>query len=211
MKNNHTAVAASRPRTRLAPATRREEILKTAGRLFAERGYAAVSASEVAREAGVTPGLLHHYFGGKRGLLVTLGERLGPRAVEAARVDTTQPVRVRTRSFASSWLDWIDANRELWLASASEDERVVDAEVRAVVEAIRERLIDGFIADYPATLSDRPQIRLMLRSFLAFDRVVLRSWLNGELGRAEAQQLLAETLHALITTVAPELNDPPAE
>ena len=49
---------ATRIRTRLPPATRREEILDAAGRLFAERGYAAVSASEVAREAGVTPGLL---------------------------------------------------------------------------------------------------------------------------------------------------------
>ena len=201
----------SRPRRRLAPVARREEILETAGRLFAERGYAGVSASEVARQAGVTPGLLHHYFGGKRGLFLALVQRLGPQLLEVIRVDPTRPVHVRTRSFANSWLDWIDVNRQIWLATVGQDENIADPEMRATVDAVRESVIDGFIADYPATLSDEPQIRLMLRAFLAFNRVVLRSWLNGEVSRAEAQHLLADTLHALITNVARKLNGPLAK
>lgn len=199
---------ATRRRTRLAPDARREEILHTAGRLFAERSYAEVSASEVARQAGITPGLLHHYFGGKRGLFVTLVERLGPQIIEVIRVDTSRPVRVRTRSFAKQWLDWIDANREIWLATAGLDEDLPDPELRAAVDAIRERVIASLIADYPATLDDQPQVRLMLRSFLAFNRIVLRSWLNQDVSRDDAERLLAQTLHALITSVAPKLNGP---
>jgi AcrR family transcriptional regulator len=202
---------ATRPRTRLAPAARREEILKAAGRLFAERGYEAVSASEVAREASVTPGLLNHYFGGKRGLFTTLVERLAPQSLQVIRVDTTKPVHVRTRSFAKSWVDWVDVNREIWLATTGLDENLTDPDTRAAVEDMRERAIDCFIADYPTTLSDQPQIRLMLRSFLAFNRVVLRSWLDGEVSRAEAERLLAHTLRTLITNVAPKLNSSPAE
>jgi AcrR family transcriptional regulator len=199
---------ATRSRARLPPATRREEILDVAARLFAERGYAAVSASEVARHAGITPGLLHHYFGGKRGLFETLVERLGPQIIETIRVDSQRTVRVRTRSFAASWLKWIDANRQIWLATAGLDENLVEAELRAIVDGIRERGIDSLIADYPATLSDEPQIRLMLRSFLAFNRVVVHSWLNGDTSRTDAERLLADTLHSLITTVAPKLNRP---
>ena len=202
---------ATRSRTRLSPAARRAEILDTAGRLFAERGYAAVSASEVARRAGVTPGLLHHYFGGKRGLFVTLVERLGAQITDVTRVDTTEPTRVRTRAFATSWVEWVDANRQIWLATSGLDDNLADPELRAIVDAIRERVIDGFIADYPATLTDEPQIRLMLRSFLAFNRVVMRSWLDGAVSRAEAERLLAETLHALITTVAPKVSSPRAK
>jgi AcrR family transcriptional regulator len=197
---------ATRPRTRLSPATRRAEILDAAGRLFAEHGYAAVSASDVARRAGVTPGLLHHYFGGKRGLFVTLVERLGTQLPDVIRVDTTKPVRVRTRMFAASWIEWVDANREIWLANSGLDENPADRELRDIVDGVRERIIDSFIADYPATLSDEPQIRLMLRSFLAFNRVVVRNWLDGAVSRAEAERLLAETLHALVTTVAPEVS-----
>jgi len=202
---------ANRPRTRLAPDIRREEILETAGRLFAQHGYEAVSASEVARTAGVTPGLIHHYFGGKRGLFLSLLDRLGPEIVEVIRVDPTKPVRVRTRSFASAWLDWIDANRQIWMATVGQDENIADSETRAAIDAIRESVVDAFIADYPAMLPDEPQIRLMLRSFLAFNRVVLRSWLTEEVSRAEAERLLADTFHTLITNVARGLNTPPAE
>lgn len=201
---------ATRPRTRLSPATRRAEILDAAGQVFAERGYAAVPASEVARRAGVTPGLLHHYFGGKRGLFVTLVERLGAQITDAIRVNTTEPVRVRTRAFATSWVEWVGDNRQIWLATSGLDENLADPELRAIVDAIRERVIDSFIADYPATLSDEPQIRLMLRSFLAFNRVVMRSWLDGDASRAEAERLLADTLYALITNVAPKVSSPRA-
>jgi AcrR family transcriptional regulator len=199
---------AARRRTRLAPDARREEILKTASRLFAESGYEAVTASEVAREAGITPALLHHYFGGKGGIFVTLVERLGPKVIEVVRVDTTRPVRVRTRSFASSWLEWVDANRQIWLATAGLDDNLPDPEIQAAVDRIREGVVDSLIADFPATLSDRPQTRLMLRAFLAFNRVVLREWLDGQVSRGEAERMLAHTLHALITTVAPKLASP---
>ena len=133
---------ATRPRTRLSPAARRAEILDAAGRLFAERGYAAVPASEVARQAGVTPGLLHHYFGGKRGLFVTLVERLGAQITAAIRVDTTKPMRARTRAFATSWVEWVDANRQIWLATSGLDDNLADPELRAIIDAIRERVID---------------------------------------------------------------------
>jgi AcrR family transcriptional regulator len=197
---------ASRPRTRLPPATRREQILDTARRLFAERGYAAVTASAVAREAAITPGLLHHYFDGKRGLFITLVEELGQQIIEVIRVDTSRSVRVRTRSFATSWAAWVGANRQIWLATGGLDENIADPDLRVIVDAIRERVIDCLIADYPATLSDEPQIRTMLRSFLAFNRVVVHSWLNGEVLQAQAECLLADTLHSLITTVAPKLS-----
>ena len=199
----------ARPRTRLAPAARRDAILEVAGRLFSEHGYAAVSASEVAREAGVAPALVHHYFGGKRGLFIELVERLGPAVDEAVRVDTTRPLDARTRMFAERWLGWISAHRQIWLATAGRDENITDRELGAAVDRVRERAIDSFIEDYPETLFDEPLIRLMLRSYLAFNRVVVRAWLNGSTSQADAQDLLADTLHVLITAVAPALKNAP--
>lgn len=45
-----------------------ERIRAAALTLFAERGVAATSLREVARSAGVAPGLVGHYFGSKDGL-----------------------------------------------------------------------------------------------------------------------------------------------
>ncbi|HBO54379.1 MAG TPA: TetR/AcrR family transcriptional regulator [Janibacter terrae] len=52
-----------------SPATdSRERIRATALALFAARGVGATSLREVARSAGVAPGLVGHHFGGKDGL-----------------------------------------------------------------------------------------------------------------------------------------------
>ncbi|MGK3956700.1 TetR family transcriptional regulator [Arthrobacter sp. R4] len=43
----------------------REHILATARRLFAEHGFEGTSLRQVAREAGVDPAMIHHFFKGK--------------------------------------------------------------------------------------------------------------------------------------------------
>lgn len=62
------------------------EIIGAARHLFAERGIADVSVRDIAREAGVTHGLVHHYFGTKEHLLVEVikAAQLGGAGVLAA-------------------------------------------------------------------------------------------------------------------------------
>ncbi len=67
----------------------RERILATALRLFAKRGYGAVSIEEIAQEAGVTKGAIYHWFADKddvgRELQHDLYERLGAASASAFR------------------------------------------------------------------------------------------------------------------------------
>jgi AcrR family transcriptional regulator len=51
-----------RPRRDAAGEGAREHIVQAARRAFAERGYDDVSLRAVARDAGVDPALIHHYF-----------------------------------------------------------------------------------------------------------------------------------------------------
>ena len=62
---------------RLDATQRREQLLDVANDLFAERGYEEVSVEDIARSAGVTRGLVHHYFGGRKDVYIALLERLG--------------------------------------------------------------------------------------------------------------------------------------
>jgi AcrR family transcriptional regulator len=48
----------------------RGEIVEAAKRVFADKGYDGTSLRGVAREAGVDPALVHHYFDGKAALFV---------------------------------------------------------------------------------------------------------------------------------------------
>ena len=70
---------------RLDPAQRREQMLDAANDLFAEHGYEEVSVEDIARAAGVTRGLVHHYFGGRTDVYVALLERLAAVREESLR------------------------------------------------------------------------------------------------------------------------------
>ena len=48
---------------------RREQILDAALRIFSEKGFAGSSIRDIAREVGVTEGLLYHYFESKEQLM----------------------------------------------------------------------------------------------------------------------------------------------
>ena len=50
-------------------ATTREAVISSAMRLFAQNGYAHTSTRSIAKEAGISAGLLYHYFDGKESLL----------------------------------------------------------------------------------------------------------------------------------------------
>lgn len=54
---------------RLQAAERREQILDAACVVFGQKGYAGASMRDIAREVGVTEGLLYHYFSGKQELM----------------------------------------------------------------------------------------------------------------------------------------------
>jgi AcrR family transcriptional regulator len=85
----------------------RAELVKTARGLFAQRGYAAVPAEEIVREAGLTRGALYHHFGGKRELFATVVEQVEGELTEALgreALGQTDPVGV-LRVGCSAWLD----------------------------------------------------------------------------------------------------------
>lgn len=66
----------------------RQAILNSARRLFAEQGYERASMRAIARDAGVDPALIVHYFGSKEDLLLeALQLPLDPAQVTAGIAD----------------------------------------------------------------------------------------------------------------------------
>ncbi len=67
--------AAPRKRTRLAPEARREQILDEAARLILDEGLYAVSMERLARDVGISKGLVYNYFPARDALLTALLSR----------------------------------------------------------------------------------------------------------------------------------------
>jgi AcrR family transcriptional regulator len=70
----------------------RTEILAAAKRAFASGGYERTTIRGVAREAGVDPALVHHYFGNKRQLFVdSMDLPANPAAIIEGLVESADP------------------------------------------------------------------------------------------------------------------------
>ena len=119
--------------SRLAPGRRREQMLDAANALFAERGYDEVSVEDIASSAGVTRGLVHHYFGGRKQVYIALLERLGSMREQQLPPPVGRSARARVADSVSRWLDWTEQNRTIWLATLGRGEDIADPDVRAVV------------------------------------------------------------------------------
>ena len=94
------------------PAQKREQLLQAAKRLFAERGYDSTPTHLIAKEAGVSEGILFHHFGSKRGLFEALVEEFVAAGVEASVPTEANPLseeQVVRRAF-----DFADANPALY-------------------------------------------------------------------------------------------------
>ena len=61
---------------------RREQIIDAAMRIFAQKGFARATNKDVAQEAGITPGLIYHYFENKEALLMAVIEGRSPLTFE---------------------------------------------------------------------------------------------------------------------------------
>ncbi len=62
---------------------RREQIMNAALRVFAQKGFARATNRDVAREAGITTGLIYYYFESKEDLLRAVLEECSPVQVMA--------------------------------------------------------------------------------------------------------------------------------
>jgi TetR/AcrR family transcriptional regulator len=90
-----------RPSGAVSGLEQRNRLLDTALALFAKQGIVDTPLSAIAREAGVTPAMLHYYFKTRDQLLdVVIDERIQPRRIavsEMFKMDEGDPVTVITR------------------------------------------------------------------------------------------------------------------
>jgi AcrR family transcriptional regulator len=183
---------------RLDPGQRREQILDAANSLFAERAYDEVSIEDIASAAGVTRGLVHHYFGGRKDVYVALLERLGAQREERLRPPLGRSARARVDDSVARWLDWTDTNRTIWLATMAHGEDIADPDVRRVVADLVRRAV-ALLTTYHADIAeDSPRLRHALACWTGLNRAATRRWLNGEASREATHELLASTLEHVL-------------
>jgi AcrR family transcriptional regulator len=193
-------VSTGRRYTRLGPEQRREQILDAANALFAERGYDDVTIEDIARSAGITRGLVHHYFGGRKDVYVALLERLGTLREEQLRRPRGRSAHARLADTVERWLDWTEAHREIYLGTIAPGEDIADPDVRRVVIDLMRRAVALVTAFHADIAQDSTRLRYALECWTGLNRAATRRWLRGEATRESTHELLVLTLEHVLRT-----------
>jgi len=96
----------------------RRRILDAALRLFAERGYAGTPVDAIVRDAGISPGLLYHYFPSKLDLLRALfAESMTDVRASFAAADAARDPAGRLAALLGAATEIVRERRDFWTLS----------------------------------------------------------------------------------------------
>lgn len=194
-----------RTRRRLSTEERRAQLLSVGARLFSENPYDDVWIEQVAEIAGVSRGLLYHYFPTKRDFFAAVVERESERMLRMTAAVPGVPVRAQLAAGLDTFLEYVQAHahgyRAFHRADAAGDQAVQRVYQRAL--AAQERQILAALAEDPEfgpAFQERPEVRLAVRGWLAFTTSVCLEWLrDAELTRDQVRELCARALLGVLT------------
>ena len=195
-----------RARRRLSTVERREQLLSVGARLFSESPYDDVWIEQVAEIAGVSRGLLYHYFPTKRDFFAAVVERESKRMLRMTAAVPGVPVRDQLAAGLDTFLEYVEAHahgfRAFHRADAAGDQAVRKVYRQSL--AAQERQILAALAADPeigGAGEEQLELRIAVRGWLAFTTAVCLEWLRGaDLSREQVRELCAR---ALLGAIAP--------
>lgn len=181
--------------TRLTSDQRREHLLHTGVALLGRHGTADVSIEEIAQAAGVSKGLLYHYFPTKDAfLLAVLARSQSEMDEEEVRDRGLSPMAQFDRNL-DGFLRFVDEHALGYLAVVNARGRS-DA-VRALVEERRARRVDELVAmvallrGVSREEARTPQLVAAIEGWLGFSEGVVVRWLRErEISRDQVHKLM---------------------
>lgn len=203
------------PRTRLDVDERRSQLVELGLEHFGGRAYDDVSIDAIAEAAGISKGLLYHYFPTKRAYYAATVREAAARLVACTETPPGAPSLARLHDGLDAYLSYVRAHAKAY-ATLMRSGVGVDPEIARIVDETRARFIDrlteGFADAAPlsarASPLDTPLVRLALRGWVGFAEAASLGWTEaiagGETAPAqdEVRDLLAKTLMQIFAYAA---------
>jgi AcrR family transcriptional regulator len=157
---------------------RREQLLELGLRLFGSRPYDEISIEEIAQAAGMSKGLLYHYFPSKRDFYVACLRAASLQLRRSIRPDPTLPAAEQLRSGLAAYLDHVRADRSKHLALVRGGIGS-DPEVVEVIESTRRAVWEFMLAGLEAT-EDEQLLGSAVRGWIRFVEVMALDWARSD-------------------------------
>ena len=189
------------PARRLSRDERRSQLLDLGVQLLATRSLDELSIDLLAEQAGISRGLLYHYFGNKHAFHEAVVRRAADDLIAQTAPPTTGDALERLTVSVAAYLAYVEANFEGYL-SLVKGAAGGSAAMRDIYEEARSALTDRiFTADAQAELvPDTAATRLAVHGWAAMAEDLVLSWVAAPTGvsREELLALLVGSLPAVV-------------
>lgn len=194
-------------RTRLSPDERRTQLITLGAKMLGERAIEDISITEIAEQAGISRGLLFHYFPTKQDFQLAIVHHANAELLERVAPDRSLGTFDMLRDSIDRYIAYVSGNRTSYLAllrgPASTSPLLV-----TLVEETRNAIVGIILTEaaVPVDDADRPRLLLAIRGWIAFVEETTLSWLRDEpISRHQLVDLLVESLVALALSLSPAL------
>ncbi|QLL05330.1 TetR/AcrR family transcriptional regulator [Mycobacterium vicinigordonae] len=187
---------------------RRQQLIDTARKLFAQRPYDQVTTSEIAKKAGVAYGLIAHHFENKRGLYLAVMNEI---AVEIAAVQLSPPpegasLTDQLRHALRSHISYIDSYAESFVALVR-GQLGSDPDQQNTVDKLRWLGAQRILLAVGITEPIPPVLRTAMHGWVGYlDEMMIDRINTGDVDREVLVELAAATL--VTTLQAARILDP---
>ncbi len=166
----------STARARLELDERRAQLLALGVRFFSESPYDQVSVDAVARAAGISKGLLYHYFSTKRDFYIAALRAAAQQLIDATATEPETPPLLRLQHGLDSYLAYVERCAAAY-AALLRGGIGSDPAVAAIVEGTRrqffDRMLQGLHTERP-----EPALRTALRGWIGMVEAISLDWLE---------------------------------
>lgn len=170
----------STTRTRMTREQRREQLLELGMQAVVDASFDELSVEQVADAAGISRGLLFHYFPTRRDFLVAIAEAGADQLLEVTAPDPGLEPIAQLRTGMAAFVDYIVERRKAYV-SLVQGAAGGDPAMRQVVRRTRQRLVDRLL-DGVGLSPDAapPTVRLGLHGWLGFVEEAAITWLESD-------------------------------
>lgn len=190
-------VPARAGRVRLDLDKRRAALLDLGIDLFSREPYEDISIDDLAAEAGISKGLLYHYFRSKRDFYVETVRAASRRLQLLTMPDPGLAPPERLRAAIDAHLRYIQEHGAVYVAVYSSAVAIAP-EVRDILEEHR-NVIVRYVLEAMEVKRPKPLLRAALRAWIAMVEGASLDWIaNASITRDELRELLVAGYAALL-------------
>ncbi|OZD57226.1 TetR/AcrR family transcriptional regulator [Rhodococcus sp. 06-1460-1B] len=198
MADVNRAGVSTTKRTRLSPQQRRAQLIELGTEMLADRPLEQISVEDIADQAGVSRGLLFHYFASKQDFHLEIVREASRSMIERTAPDPDlEPFEILRDSIAN-YVDYVSEKRDTFI-SLLRGTASGDPQMREVFEQTRTTMADRTLVQLAQLDVDvTATIDLAVRGWIAFVEEATITWLrNPQITRDELIDLNVNALPAV--------------